>query len=255
MSSQPQLSQGRLNTVGQNFGMWIPLTTLNNDEDLFHWIVGCTKEQIIYLECKAGDKHPVLIQSYTPSVNAVTYTAPLLPQTTESENELFIARSQIQNIPDASLQITRRQQLDKSLLRLFHSSCNEDKLQKALDFANLLMFPKAMDIAIQVANSANITSLVNHLVELKSEIQINATPPVVNTTEVIRQESSYTHTPLQEEEEINRVDEMNISKEEEIYEKENHPESSPKNLSEKLKPSISSTKSKTKMQTKSKFFQ
>ena len=217
---------------------------------MFHWVVGCTKEQIIFVECTAGDKYPLIMPSYIPNLCSLHYSAPLLPQTSEGENQLFVARTNLQNISEPADKITKRQQMDKSLLRLFHSSCNEDKLQRALDFANLLMFPKAVDIAIQVASSANISSLVEHLHQVKQQILDNiaesepVTPIIVERPVTVRQ-----NTQIINNDEVSEISE-DIS---EKSEKENLPE--PARLSEQLRQQSKSPKQKpVQMNNKSKLW-
>ena len=221
-ASQPQLGGGRLESQVQSCGMWVPLTTLPNDADLFHWVVGCTKDQIVFVECTAGDKYPILMAFYTPALCSLPYTAPLLPQTSDGENKLFVDRIHLQTTYDAGEQVRKQQQLDKSLLRLFHSSCNDDKLQRALDFAQLLKFPKAIDIAIQVANSANISSLAEHLAELKAAILVNAAAPLPEPTKSPKRKSQRKQVVNTVKEEANSIDESS-EEDSELNEKENQP--------------------------------
>ena len=120
MSSQPLLRAGGLHTAKQSAGMWTPVSNLPNHEDLFHWVVGCTKEQMIFLECTAGDRHPLILPSFTPPLCSLPFSAPLLPETSANENAMFVARSQLQMMPESAELVAKQQQLDKSLLRLFH---------------------------------------------------------------------------------------------------------------------------------------
>lgn len=257
-SSQPQLGHGRLESQTQSNGMWVPLTTLPNDEDLFHWVVGCTKDQVVFVECTAGDKYPILMAFYTPALCSFPYTAPLLPQTSAGETQLFVDRIHLQTTYDAAEQVRKQQQLDKSLLRLFHTSCNDDKLQRALDFAQLLKFPKAMDIAIQVANSANISSLAEHLADLKSIILLNAAAPEPEQPVVQTPPRRRVKKVAVEDENENSIDESS-EEDSELVEKENvpaHPSPSVKEFSKELKQqtTVSTTEApKQKLHNESKF--
>lgn len=224
-STQPRLFQGKLLSEKKANGMWTPIGSLPNDEDLFHWVVGCTKEQIVFVECNAGDRYPILMPFYTPPLCSLSYTAPLLPQTPAGENQLFVDRIHLQTTNDVAEQVSKQQQLDKSILRLFHGSCNDDKLQRALDFAQLLKFPKAMDIAIQVASSANITSLVEHLSEIKSiilsNVATNPAPVIPVSVPTSRNVSDKSKTKkVQQETEI-EDDECSEEDSERVIEKEN----------------------------------
>jgi hypothetical protein len=86
-NSTPELRAGSVVSESSKFGMWTPVIKFNNTEDLFYWVVGAGEQELVCVECKAGDRFPIYLPKYTPPISSIPFQPLLVPQTTNFEEQ------------------------------------------------------------------------------------------------------------------------------------------------------------------------
>ena len=89
-NSQPKISSEGMVSIRNPIGMWVPVSLVQNTDDLFHWVVGFSENQMIYVECKAGDRFPVLLARYSPPTSSIPFHPPFISQLS-SNDPLYVS--------------------------------------------------------------------------------------------------------------------------------------------------------------------
>ncbi|CAG8508326.1 12094_t:CDS:10 [Acaulospora morrowiae] len=167
-----------------NQGRWIPIldTSLNRKEEEKEWVywpVWLNENKLICFICKNGEQYPSIPR---PSFDEVNLQIPLLnldkkdgqyeekvmrmSVITRFEFDEAKARNSLEWEREKIKQ--KNKEINDTLLELIMLSCQEEKLQRALDLAKMLSTTKSLDKAIKIANFKKLPILAEKINQIKS---------------------------------------------------------------------------------------
>lgn len=130
------------------------------------WIVKLDREKIIYVPIKTSTGAPAFVPPPVP--NTMNLTIPLIPTPTAREEE-DILRTRLTLQDDGAL--PEKFNYDKKLLKLFNSACKNDKYERALALVSNFKITKSLDVALQIAQSQNLSLLANRINAIKVQLE------------------------------------------------------------------------------------
>ncbi|KAH9811021.1 hypothetical protein DFH28DRAFT_1110530 [Melampsora americana] len=186
-------------------GRWVPVLDTNDlpksDGHLkrVYWPIGVSESQISCIILKGGETQPGFP---TPIVQEIDLQIPLLrmdePQGQLEESHLrgsllYNHHSDLTSTDDYSTKLdldSQKVELDKQLLKLMQSSCNHTpapQLQRALDYANLLMNINSLEAASKISKFFNLIGLEDRITKVKESKELQA------STDPNKRISKYAH--------------------------------------------------------------
>lgn len=177
-------------------GRWVPVLDTNelpkSDGHLkrVYWPIGVSETQMSCITLKGGETQPGFP---TPIVQEVDLQMPLV-RMDESQGQLeeshlrgsilYNHHSDLTSADDYPTKLDldpQKVELDKQLLKLMQSSCNHTpapQLQRALDYANLLMNINSLEAASKISKFFNLVGLEDRITKVKEskELQVSTDP-------------------------------------------------------------------------------
>ncbi|EGG01585.1 uncharacterized protein MELLADRAFT_78983 [Melampsora larici-populina 98AG31] len=186
-------------------GRWVPVLDTNDlpksDGHLqrVYWPIGVSESQISCIILKGGETQPGFP---TPIVQEIDLQMPLV-RMDESQGQLeeshlrgsllYNHHSDLTSTDDYSTKVNldfQKVELDKQLLKLMQSSCNHTpapQLQRALDYANLLMNMNSLEAASKMSKYFNLIGLEDRITKVKESKELQA------STDPNKRISKYAH--------------------------------------------------------------
>ncbi|XP_063933665.1 WD repeat and HMG-box DNA-binding protein 1-like isoform X3 [Zophobas morio] len=159
---------------------WVPVVdckeTTEHSETNGYWLVGLTDSYCMTVVLLGGRAHPPVTPR--PVITPVALLPTGIQDMESLEAQYFKTRfvnGAFANSDGKYTKITQERiqqmqtQEDTCLLKLIQLACKQDKLMRVLDLASLLNLPKAVSIAIQIAQHDKQQSLAQKLGELQEK--------------------------------------------------------------------------------------